>query len=172
MSDHEPPVPPDSFPAPEPYGAAQAPAPAPRGRYGRFPARPANPTVPSYGGYNSPYGTWRMPDSTAMGTWALVLAFLACVPFGWLVSLGLAIATLVRSRDGRDFGRTRAFVALGVDAGWAAAFVVLVVLAAMGVIGEPDRDASGHVTTANRTTVDQLRVGDCFDEAGDAPTGR
>lgn len=118
---------------------------------------------------NSPYGPpdFHRPVSTAMATWALVLAILACIPFGIFVSIGLAIAALVRSREGRDFGRKRAIAALVIDALWVVAFVVLVVLSFLGVINLEDaqRDENGRVTETTLIPVTSLKVGDCFDEA-------
>lgn len=129
-------------------------------------SNPYPPFNPQDGYGQSPYAQYQPPPSTAMATWALVLAVLSFIPLAWLTSLGLAIAVLVRSGNGRDFGRKRAIVALVIDVLWLAGFALLVVLVVLGKIDLDDtkRDAEGHVTEANVTAVNSLKVGDCFDQ--------
>lgn len=154
---NEPLTPPgDSDPGPQPpsYPAQQPPYPQ------RFPTGYGSP-------YNSPYPSpYGPPPSTAMSSWALGLSFVICIPVAVLVSIGLAIAVLVRSTAGRDFGRKRAVIALVIDGVWVVGFVVLVVLSAIGVINLDDakRDESGRVTETQTISINSLRVGDCFDQ--------
>lgn len=121
---------------------------------------------------NDPYGQWSQPAATttavppapapepskAMAIWSLVLGAIP-VPPGWLVSIGLGIAVLVRSRDGRNHGKTMVIVGFSLIAGW------IVVIAAGTVIAlafesqlRPDRpaDATGKVH------IEDVRVGDCL----------
>jgi hypothetical protein len=135
-------------------------------------SNPYPPFNPQDGYGQSPYAQYQPPPSTAMATWALVLSFIPFLPT-ILTSVGLAIAALVRSRNGRNFGRRRAIVALVIDALWFVGFVVLVVLIVLGKIDIDDtkRDAEGHVIEANVTTVDALKVGDCFDQEDTLASG-
>ncbi|MGD9960934.1 septum formation family protein [Nocardioides sp.] len=143
----QPPVPP---PGPSPYGSP----------HGTPPGSPYGPVAPYGGGYQP-------PPSKTMAGWALALALLICIPFGFLVSIGLAIAVLVKSRDGRDHGRTMAIAALCI--------ATLVFLAQVGLFAfglykgvtegiDAPRDSQGNVTERTEVTVENLRVGDCFDD--------
>ena len=135
-------------------------------------SNPYPPFNPQDGYGQSPYAQYQPPPSTAMATWALVLSFIPFLPT-ILTSVGLAIAALVRSRNGSNFGRRRAIVALVIDALWFVGFDVLVVLIVLGKIDIDDtkRDAEGHVIEANVTTVDALKVGDCFDQEDTLASG-
>lgn len=163
-----PPAPPPGAPAPPPAGYGQPgyvhPAygqphygpPA----YGHLPyAHPYPQTWPGAG-----YGTSPTP-SQSMAITALVLCCIFFVPLALLVGVGLAIAVLVRSRHGINYGRGKAITGLVIGvlliAGWAA----LVVAAATGAFDDgTHRDRSGQVTQSGSVTVDRLRVGDCFDQ--------
>lgn len=106
------------------------------------------------------------PDtSRKMAGWALALALVCCIPFGFLVAIGLAIAVLVRSRTPGDHGKGRAIAALVI------ASVVLLVNVGYFVVGvvegfkgfdTTERDAQGHVTDGGSVSVGKLRVGDCY----------
>lgn len=117
--------------------------------YQRFPAGPAQdaPVLTQAG----------PPPSKAMATWSLVLAVIP-VPILWAVSIGLGIAVLSRSRDGRAHGKglvIAAFVVIGL---WIAAIVVA---ALVGAFGTAERDTAGTVTTRGDVPVAELRTGDC-----------
>lgn len=99
-----------------------------------------------------------------MAGWALGLAIIPCL-LTLLISIGLAVAALVRSaRRGRDHGRALAIAALVVASCW-----VILTAAAVGVaivqelVSEPDRDSSGQVSEAGALGSHEIRVGDCFD---------
>jgi len=153
------PSPQEGPPVSDPNASQRPPAPSP------YAAAPYD-SAP----YGSPYGPppgFQPKDSTAMATWALVLAFLPFVPLGFFASIGLAIAALVRSRQGHNFGRNRAIVALVVNALWVVVIAVLVGLTIAGVIDLEDaqRDENGRVTETTSIPVTSLKVGDCFDDA-------
>ena len=122
---------------------------------------------------SDPYGqsSWPQPTTTAtaqsateaapsktMATWSLVLGAIP-LPVGWLVSLGLGIAVLVRSRDGQNHGKGLVFIGFSLIATW---IVLTAAVIAVAIAYEsnafPDRpaDARGDVH------IDDIRVGDCL----------
>lgn len=87
-----------------------------------------------------------------MAGWALGLAIVPCC-IGWFVAIGLSIAVLVRSRDGREHGRGLAIAALCVACGWILVAVTTVALGLLADLGEGvDWDS------------EDPKVGDCFDD--------
>ena len=98
-----------------------------------------------------------------MGGWALGLAIAFCVPLATLVSIGLAIATLVQSRDGRDRGRGLAVAALVIDGLVLLGIVALVVIVLLAPT-EPQRDTQGRVTERHEISAFDIREGDCLDD--------
>lgn len=111
------------------------------------------------------------PPSKAMAGWALGLSLAFCVPFGFLVAIGLAIAVLVRSRDGRDHGKGMAVAALvisGILLVLNVGYVVVVVGQVLtGSYDETTRNDDGDVVEPGDISITKLRVGDCFSP----PTG-
>ncbi len=102
-----------------------------------------------------------------MAGWALALALLICIPFGFLVAIGLAIAVLVKSKDGRDHGRKMAIWAIVISSIWLVVQIGVFVFALFqGVTGGVDapRDSQGNITDRAEMSIQQLRVGDCFDD--------
>jgi hypothetical protein len=104
---------------------------------------------------------------------AFVLALIACFVISWFVSIGLAIAALVRSGTRPHSGRGWAIAALVIDALWLVGSVVFFA----GPGGEafkdgfneglnPDapRDSSGQITERAEISSTRLRVGDCLDD--------
>jgi hypothetical protein len=171
----QPPPPPPPSPygpdGPDPAGGQPPPSSSYRQQYGEAYGPP--PTAPygqaPYG--QNPYGTgsWSpgpsggRPQSKAMGGWALGLAIAFCVPLATLVSIGLAIATLVTSRDGRDRGRGMAIAALVIDGLLVLGLVALVVVALLAPT-EPQRDTQGRVTERHEISTFDIREGDCVDD--------
>jgi hypothetical protein len=98
-----------------------------------------------------------------MGGWALGLAIAFCFPLATLVSIGLAIATLVQSRDGRDRGRGMAVAALVIDGLVLLGIVGLVVVALLAPTS-PQRDSAGRVTERHEISAFDVREGDCLDD--------
>lgn len=98
------------------------------------------------------------PPSKTMATWALVLAIIPG-PILWVVSIGLGIAVLRRSRDGFDHGRRRVIAAFVIIAIWVALVIVVVVAE---VADDADRDASGTVTSKGDVPITEIQVGDCL----------
>jgi hypothetical protein len=120
---------------------------------------------------NDPYGqsSWSQPTtttvaqpepapSTAMATWALVLGAIP-LPVGWLVSIGLGIAVLVRSKDGRNHGKTLVIIGFSLIAIW-----IVLTAAVIGVAiayesqAFPDRPEDG----TGEVLIEDVRVGDCL----------
>lgn len=97
--------------------------------------------------------------SKAMATWSLVLAAIPA-PILWAVSIGLGIAVLRRSRDGRNHGKGLVIAAFVVVAVW---IVILVTVVAVNVAGTAERDATGSVTTRGDIPVSEIRTGDCME---------
>ena len=120
----------------------------------------------AYGG--APYGRLPSgpPQSKALGGWALGLAIAFCLPFATLVSIVLAIVTLVQSRDGRDRGRGLAIAALVIDGVVVLVSIVavLVVIGVASVPTSPERDSQGRVTERHEISTFDIREGDCVDD--------
>lgn len=115
--------------------------------------------------YSSPYAPAQnpYPASKSMAGWSLGLSLAICVaPLTTMVSIGLAIAVLVRGRDGRDHGKGLAIGALIIDG---IVIVGLVGLLAVGVLAgltaDAERDAEGRVTERQEVSSLKLRKGDC-----------
>ena len=149
-------------PAPPVYGTEPPAAPA----YGQPGYGAPQPGVPQYGApqpgvpqYGAPppgvpqYG---MPPSDqpgkGMAITALVISFFGCVVIGALIAIPLAIAVLVRSKDGRNHGKGLAIAAL----------VVSVVTLAIPVVGI----VAGVSYVNSLTDVNDLREGDCLTATG------
>lgn len=108
--------------------------------YSPYPAQPQNP----------------YPPSQTMAGWALGLAILSCLPFAWFVAIGLAIAVLVRSSDGRDHGKGKAIAALVIAGVW---FAIGIVVGVVSLVLAPEpvsEDGRPMVSTAD------LGEGQCF----------
>ncbi len=105
--------------------------------------------------------------SQTMARWALGLSLLLCVPFGFLVGAGLAIAVLVRSHRHRiNYGRRKAIAALAITGLVLAANAVYVVIVFFNGFDASERDSSGRVVEGGTVTLDRLRAGDCFNGGG------
>jgi hypothetical protein len=102
--------------------------------------------------------------SRKMAGWALGLSLVFCIPFGFLVAIGLAITVLVRSRGGGDHGKGMAIAALIISGLIIIANVVYVVVILFAGVDTTDRDSEGNVIDGGTVTLDRLRVGDCFNE--------
>ncbi|MFN8194595.1 MAG: hypothetical protein U0R80_09980 [Nocardioidaceae bacterium] len=155
----QPPGPPPSWqPPPSPYSQDPAPTSVPPG-YGPVQNVP-------FGGYG-PYGDFRPGDqvppqgSPTMAIWAFALALLICVPFGWVVSIGLAIAALVRGEGRANTGRGLAIAALVIDSVWLVLAVVVGLLAANGTFDKADTPTAER---SGAVSVESLAPGDCFDD--------
>jgi hypothetical protein len=108
---------------------------------------------------------YEIPPSKAMSGWALGLAIVPCLfPVATLVSIGLAIAVLVKSRDGRNHGKGRAIAALIIATLWIIGVIVAVAVGAFADLQrDAERDDAGNVTEPSTVSVLKIRVGDCFD---------
>lgn len=125
---------------------------------------PANPYATPYDGRLGEGSRFDEGTSRKMAGWALGLSLVFCIPFAFVVAIGLAIAVLVRSRGGGNHGKGRAIAALVISALIVAANVVYVVVILFGGVDTTERDSEGRVTDGGTVTLDRLRVGDCFDE--------
>jgi len=153
---------------PSPYGAPPAPYPARSSPYAGWPDQG------SPGGPGGPGVWWGRSASAAMGVWALVLALLPLF-VTWLVSIGLAVAVLLRPDDGWRRGRGPAIAGLVISSVWILLASGLFIAA--GYLPEPE---SGSVASSKNdnakpdpekgtetdTDTDPLRhalkVGDCI----------
>ena len=146
-------------------------------------ARPQAPAAPPAPAVTNPYAGdpyaqrfGRKPDfgpsydpdtSRKMAGWALALAIVCCIPFGFLVAIGLAIAVLVRSRTPGDHGKGRAIAALVI-----ASLVLLLnvgyfvaaLIEGFNGFDTTERDSQGRVTDGGSVSVGKLRIGDCYSE--------
>lgn len=122
--------------------------------------------------YGTPYGSYYAPQqnpypaSKSMAGWSLGLALALCfAPLTSLVSIGLAIAVLVRGRDGRDHGKGLAIGALVIDG-----IVIVGFVGAVGVgvvndlTADAERDAEGRITERQQVSSMKLRRGDCVND--------
>ena len=99
-----------------------------------------------------------------MAGWALGLSLAFCIPFAFLVGAGLAIAVLVKGRDGRDHGMGKAIAALVIAGLLVVANVAYAVVVFFNGFDDTERDADGRVVEGGEVTLDRLQVGDCFSE--------
>lgn len=93
-----------------------------------------------------------------MATWSLVLSIVPA-PILWMVSVGLGIAVLVRTKDGRDHGQRRVIAGFIVIAGW---ILVIIVVILVNVVRAAERDDGGSVTSRGDVPIDDIRAGDCL----------
>lgn len=100
-----------------------------------------------------------------MAGWALGLSLAFCIPFAFVVGFGLAIAVLVKSRDGRDDGKGMAIAAIVISALLVLANIAYVVVYLFNGVDTTERDVDGDVVEAGTVTVDRLRDGDCYNDA-------
>jgi hypothetical protein len=160
-----------------PYGQSAGQAPYGQSQYGQGygqPGYPAGGTWPTPHGYGYP--------GTTRGTNGLATAALATgiggffIGFSAPVAVGLGIAALVQIKKRQDSGKGQAIAGLVlgslVTIGWA---IFIVAMVAFGFSSDDDYGApppSWHSTpvptttysTDPTTTVDDLVVGECFDE--------
>jgi hypothetical protein len=95
--------------------------------------------------------------SKAMAIWSLVLGALP-VPPAWLVSVGLGVAVLRRSKDGRNHGKTHVLIGFSLIAAWigtAVAVIAIVYAITMQMDQDQPAQAEGDVY------IEDVRVGDC-----------
>ena len=91
-----------------------------------------------------------------MAVWSLVLSAVP-VPVLWLVSVGLGVGVLVRSRDGRNHGKTLVLVGFSLIGAW---LLVSAAIAAIVVAVEMQPDAQENVR--GDVWIEDVRVGDCL----------
>lgn len=101
------------------------------------------------------------PPSRTMAIWSLVLSAMPVPPL-WLVSVGLGIAVLVRSKDGRNHGKTLVIVGFGLIAAW---LVVFAAIAAIAIAFEMQSEQDDAPAVRGDVFIEDVRVGDCT--AGD-----
>jgi hypothetical protein len=115
--------------------------------------------------YGSPYQQHQSPPSQAMAGWALALTILSCIPLAIFVGTGLAIAVLVRSKEGRNYGTGKAIASLVIAGVWLLVGVALFVTGVVHGLREgtdAHRDDQGRVTERTDISVQNLREGDCL----------
>ena len=95
-----------------------------------------------------------------MAGWSLGLAIIpTCLT--WILAIVFACMVISRSKDGRDHGKKMSIAALVIVGAWVViAIAVVALVAATGA----ERDESGRVTDGGRSSVLDLRVGDCIAE--------
>jgi hypothetical protein len=154
---------PPSASSPTPPGP-EVPTPPSAPSYASYPQYPVGPPLSAYGtaGRDPRY---EVEPSKAMAGWALGLAIVPCFfPVSTLVAIGLAIAVLVKSRDGRNHGKGMAVAALVIAPLWVVGVIVAALVGAFGELQqEGERDGSGQVTESSEISILKIRVGDCFD---------
>jgi uncharacterized protein DUF4190/putative regulator of septum formation len=166
--------------AQSPYGQTQYGQPAGQAQYGQGYGQPG---YPAGGTWPAPYG-YGYPGTTR-GTNGLATAALVTGIGGFLVGIsapvavGLGIAALVQIRKRQEGGKGQAIAGLVLGAlvtiGWAIFFAAMIVFASSedDYYGAPP--PGSHSTpvptttysTDPTTTVDDMVVGECFDEGDD-----
>jgi hypothetical protein len=151
-------------------GQPQQPGPAPYGQpqYGYAP-----PAYPPPGNWPTPYG-YGYPAAAGSGTNGLATAALICGAGGFIVgntapvAIGLGIAALVQIRNRQQDGKGMAIAGLVLGAvvtlGYALLIALLVALGSTTddeYYGAPEPSSS---YSSNTVYVDDLVVGNCFDE--------
>ncbi|GAA1731487.1 hypothetical protein [Aeromicrobium alkaliterrae] len=156
-----------SMPPPNPFAppgqtsvATAPPPPAPNG--GPTPATPQGPQQP----VSRRELMAQLAASRKKAGWALGLAITG---IGSTVALILALIVLCGPRDGLRRGRGMAWTALVVLVAWSAASVWAYVTLA-GATGV-ERASDGEVIQGGEVLKEDLRIGDCLDEAFDAEVG-
>ena len=98
-----------------------------------------------------------------MAVVALVLCCIVFVPLAMIVGIGLAIAVLVKSTPGRNYGTGKAItgIAIGV-CGLIISIGLFAWLSSMRTGSNVDRDEDGSATSSGTVLTTALRVGDCF----------
>jgi hypothetical protein len=155
-------------PGQSPYGQAPYGQPGGQPQYGAGYGQPGYPgTWPQPYGYGYPGG--------GGGNNGLAIASLAtgiggfCVPFASPVALGLGIASLVQIKKRQDNGKGMAIAGVVLGGlgtiGWLLYLVLIVVL---GVTSDDDYYGAPEPTSSYSSTpatyIDDLAVGECFDE--------
>ncbi|TDD29123.1 DUF4190 domain-containing protein [Kribbella turkmenica] len=146
-----------------PYGQAPYGQPGGQARYGQ----------PGYPGtWPAPYG-YGYPAAAGSGTNGLAIAALAtgiggfCIGIAAPVAVGLGIGALVQIRKRHDGGKPMAITGIVLGGlgtvGW---LIYLIVMFAIGFSSADDYDASEPASSysAPSTYVDDLAVGECFDD--------
>jgi hypothetical protein len=123
---------------------------------------PASPSEPGQYAYPTPESPPAAPRKGA-AIIALGLGAIPCPPC-WIAAIVIAIAVLVRSRDGGAHGKGFAISALVVASLWIALITGLIVAE---IAGHADRDADGDVIKGGDVSVTSIRVGDCLVEHSD-----
>jgi hypothetical protein len=91
-----------------------------------------------------------------MAVWSLVLSAIP-VPVLWLVSVGLGVAVFVRSKDGRDHGKTFVAVGFSLIGAW---LLVFAAIAAFAVLVEMQPEQQENVR--GDVWIEDVRIGDCL----------
>jgi len=103
--------------------------------------------------------------SRTMAGWALGLSLAFCIPFAFLIAIGLAITVLVRSAGGGvDHGKGRAIAALVISGLIIIANIIYAVVIVFSGVDNTERDSKGRVVEGGSVSIERLRVGDCFNE--------
>ncbi|MFC5265502.1 septum formation family protein [Kribbella qitaiheensis] len=149
------PPPPQGYPPPgQGYPApGQGGYPPGQGGYGQGGYPPGQGFQP-YPGGNQP-GQRRGTSTLAILTF--IFGLLAAVP----VAIVLGIIALTKIAKTGDKGQGLAIAGMTFAGLWVAGFIAA---AALADPSEPDRDASGQVTTTQNVSSNKLRVGDCVTE--------
>lgn len=110
---------------------------------------------PYQGGQQPPPGSGGTSTPAVLG---FIFSLISAIP----VAVILCIVALTRIGKLGQKGKGLAIAGLVISGVWAVGFATLAVF--FGTGDEPDRDASGQVTTTQNTQPDKLRVGDCVTE--------
>ncbi len=111
-----------------------------------------------------PYGAPRQRGVNGLAIASLVFGLIG----GWLLAVPFGIAALGQIKSRRQEGKGLAIGGLVASGAWV---LVLVAIATGGVLGGPERNSRGEVTSAGDDSVFNVRTGDCVDGLNDR-TGR
>ncbi len=166
--------PPAGPPGPPPGG--QPPYPQQPLQYGGQPpyGQQAPYGQPQYGQpqYGAPYGQPPMPGNpyqqgppqgtNGLAIASLILGILSMILFS--VILGVIALKQIKQRN--QNGRGLAIAGIVISGAWVLLFGIGIIAAVVSD-SEPDRDASGQVTTTTNVRPDKLKVGDCVESVDD-----
>lgn len=141
-----------SFNAPPPAYGPNPHDPPPPGAYPPPPYPPPFPPPPHVA-----------PPSQTMAIVALAMCCAFIIPLAAIVGIGLAIAVLVKSGPGRNYGTGKAIAGLAI--GVCGLLLMLGLVAGLSSMSTGDnvaRDEDGAATSSGTVMTTALRVGDCF----------
>lgn len=108
--------------------------------------------------HGNPYQQGPPQGTNGLAIASLILGILSMILFS--VILGVIALKQIKQRN--QNGRGLAIAGIAISGAWVLLFGIGIVIA-LTTDNEPDRDASGQVTTTTNVRPDKLKVGDCVE---------